>query len=138
MVWQSVVAEPTGGEGGAAFGKSSGSGAELESEGFVEPDTGALGEAVEFVDPMGGDGLDSGLLLEGPFKGLDGGEAAVGGALHGFGELETNEVAEALAVLEAEVVRGAGEFGEGEVDGWESCWVVWGGYVREEGERGEK
>ena len=33
------------------------------------------------------------------------GEAAVGGALHGFGELEADEVAEALAVLEAEVSR---------------------------------
>jgi len=37
--------------------------------------------------------------------------------LHGFGELEADEVAKALAVLEAEVVGGAGEFGEGEVDG---------------------
>ena len=54
------------------------------------------------------------------FKSLRGGEAAVGGGLHGFGELEADEVAEALAVLEAEVVRGAGEFGEGKVDGNDS------------------
>ena len=87
---------------------------------------------------MGGDGLDAGLLLEGPLKGLGGGETAVGGGLHGFGELEADEIAEALAVLEAEVVRGAGEFGEGEVDGSQGVWMVWGGYVREEGERGEK
>ena len=80
-----------------------------------------MGEAVELVDPMRGDGFDAGLLLAGPLKGGRGGEAAVGGALHGFGELEANKVAEALAVLEAEVVGGAGEFGEGEVDGDWGC-----------------
>ena len=114
-----------GGEGGAAFGESAGSGAELEGEGFVKPDAGTQGEASEFVDPMGGNGLDAGLLLEGPLQGLDGGEAAVGGGLHGFGELKSNEVAEAPAMLEAEVVRGAGEFGEGEVDGKGSGGFLW-------------
>ena len=54
---------------------------------------------------MGGDGLDAGALLAGPFQGGLCGEAAVGGALHGFGELEADEVAKALAVLEAEVSR---------------------------------
>ena len=63
-----------------------------------------MGEALKLVDPVGTNGLDGGLLPAGPFKGGRGGEAAVGGALHGFGELESNEVAEALAVLEAEVV----------------------------------
>ena len=94
-----------GGEGGTAFGKSAGSGSKLEGEGFVGPDAGALGEALELVDPVGGDGLDAGALLPGPIKGGLCGEAAVGGALHGFGELETDEVAKALAVLETEVSR---------------------------------
>ena len=76
-----------------------------------------MGEALKLVDPVGTNGLDGGFLPAGPFKGGRGSEAAVGGALHGFGELEANKVAEALAVLEAEVVGGAGEFGEGEVDG---------------------
>ena len=51
-----------------------------------------------------------------PFKDGRAGDATVGGALHGFGDLEADEVAEALAVLEAEVVRSSGEFGEGEGD----------------------
>ena len=50
-----------------------------------------------------------------PGQGSQGREAADGGALHGFGDLEVHEVAEALAVLEAE--WGTGEFGEGDVDG---------------------
>ena len=94
-----------GGEGGAAFGESAGAGSKLEGEGFIRPDAGALGEALDFVDPVGGDGLDAGALLAGPLKGGLCGEAAVGGALHGFGELEADEVAEALAVLETEVSR---------------------------------
>ena len=94
-----------GGEGGAAFGESAGSGSKLEGEGLIRPDAGALGEAFQLVDPVGGDGLDAGALPAGPFQGGLCGEAAVGGALHGFGELEADEVAEALAVLEAEVSR---------------------------------
>ena len=104
----------------------------MKSEGFVKPNAGAVGEALEFVDPVGGDGLNQGLLFERPLKGFGGGEAAVSGALHGFGELEADEVAEALAVLEAEVVGGAGELGEGEVDGndfqgflcWKDTWLL--------------
>jgi len=80
-----------GGEGGAAFGESSGAGAELEGEGFVEVDSGAVGEALELVDPVRGDGFDGGLLLAGPLERSGGGEAAIGGALHGFGELEADE-----------------------------------------------
>ena len=75
------------------------------ARGLVRPDAGALGEALELVDPVGGDGFNGGLVLAGPVKCSGGGKAAVGGALHGFGELEADEVAEALAVLEAEVSR---------------------------------
>ena len=59
----------------------------------------------ELVDPVGGDGLDAGALPAGPLQGLFSRKAAVGGALHGFGELEADEVTKALAVLEAEVSR---------------------------------
>lgn len=107
-----------GGEGGAAFGQATGSGAELEGEGFAEPNAGAAGEAANLVDPVRGDGFNAGLPFQGPFKGLGGGETAVGGGLHGLGELQTNEVAEALPVLKAKVVRGSREFREGKVDGY--------------------
>ena len=104
----------------------------MEGEGLVRPDAGALGKALKLVDPVGGDGLDSGALLAGPVEGLFSRKAAVGGALHGFGELEADEVAEALAVLEAELVGGAGEFGEGEVDGWRAWGVLCGKDTRKE------
>lgn len=84
-------------------------------------DAGALGETLELVYPMGANSFDGGLLLAGPLECSGGGEATVSGALHGLGELEADEVAEVLAVLEAEVVRGTGEFGEGEVDGEWGC-----------------
>lgn len=109
-----------GGEGGAAFGQTASSRAKLEGEGFDKPKAGAVGEALKLIHPVGGDRLDGGLLLEGPLKGLRGGETAVGGGLHGLGELQTNEVAEALAVLKAKVVRGSREFREGKVDGNDS------------------
>ena len=105
MVWRSGGGGANGGEGGAAFGESAGAGSKLEGEGLIRPDAGALGEAFQLVDPVGGDGLDAGALPAGPFQGGLCGEAAVGGALHGFGELEADEVAKALAVLEAEVSR---------------------------------
>ena len=98
----------------------------MEGEGFVWANAGALGEPLKFVHPVGGDGLDAGALLARPFKGGRGGQSTISSALHGFGELKADEVAEALAVLEAELAGGTGEFGEGEVDGRRACGVLWG------------
>ena len=90
-----------GAERGAAFEESADSGVALYCEGFVEPNAGAADEALEFVAPVGGDGFNAGWLLTSPFKGSRGGEAAAAGTLHGFGELESDDVAKALVVLEA-------------------------------------